>query len=94
MRMGIHIGEAEFNGNNYLGYANLSLVHRWMSAGHGAQILVSSTTESLLQDHLPEHISLREMGTQKSRVYRVIGISNSIVECDFTTSPIKEQSSG
>jgi predicted ATPase/class 3 adenylate cyclase/DNA-binding CsgD family transcriptional regulator len=64
VRMGIHTGEAELEGNEYRGYATLSFVQRVMSAGHGGQILVSSTTENLLREQLPEHINLRDMGLQ------------------------------
>jgi predicted ATPase/DNA-binding CsgD family transcriptional regulator len=63
--MGVHTGEAEFDGNEYRGYTTLSFVQRLMSAGHGGQILVSNTTENLLREQLSEEISLRDMGTQK-----------------------------
>jgi predicted ATPase/class 3 adenylate cyclase/DNA-binding CsgD family transcriptional regulator len=79
VRMGIHTGEAEFDGNDYRGYTTLSFVQRLMSAGHGGQILVSNTTENLLQEYLLEQISLRDMGIQKFagvpspvRVFQVI----------------------
>ena len=79
VRMGIHTGEAENQGNDYRGYTTLSFVQRLMSAGHGGQILVSSATENLLREQLPEHITLRSMGSQKFagvpspvRVYQVI----------------------
>jgi predicted ATPase/class 3 adenylate cyclase len=65
VRMGIHTGEAEFDGNDYRGYTTLSFVQRLMSAGHGGQILVSSTTENLLREQLPAQISLRDMGINK-----------------------------
>jgi predicted ATPase/class 3 adenylate cyclase/DNA-binding CsgD family transcriptional regulator len=65
VRMGIHTGEAEFDGNEYRGYAALSLVQRLMSAGHGGQILVSSTTENLLREQLSQSIRLHDMGLQK-----------------------------
>ena len=65
VRMGIHTGEAEIEGNGYRGYTTLSLVQRLMSAGHGGQILVSNATESLLREQIPAEISLRNMGLQK-----------------------------
>ncbi|HET9909513.1 MAG TPA: LuxR C-terminal-related transcriptional regulator [Anaerolineales bacterium] len=79
VRIGIHTGEAEFNGNDYRGYTTLSFVQRLMSAGHGGQILVSSVTEQLLREQLPEQIGLGNMGMQKFagmaspvRVFQVI----------------------
>lgn len=73
VRMGIHTGEAENEGDKYHGYSTLSLVQRLMSAGPGGQILISSTTESLLREGLPESITLRNMGAQK-----FAGIPNSV----------------
>ncbi len=79
VRMGIHTGEAEFEGNEYRGYTTLSFVQRLMSAGHGGQILISDTTENLLREQLPVNISLRDMGMQKfaglpfpTRIFQVI----------------------
>jgi class 3 adenylate cyclase len=65
VRMGIHTGEAELAGDDYRGYTTLSFVQRLMSAGHGGQILISSTTENLLREQLPEQTSLRDMGANK-----------------------------
>ena len=65
VRMGIHTGEAELEGDDYRGYTILSFVQRLMSAGHGGQILVSNTTENLLREQLPQAISLRDMSIQK-----------------------------
>ena len=79
VRMGIHTGEAELDGNEYRGYTTLSFVQRLMSAGHGGQILVSHTSENLLREQLPEETRLRDMGMQKfagvpssQRVFQVI----------------------
>jgi predicted ATPase/class 3 adenylate cyclase/DNA-binding CsgD family transcriptional regulator len=81
VRMGIHTGEAELNENDYRGYTTLSFVQRLMSAGHGGQILSSSTTENLLREQLPRQISLRDMGVNKfagmflpTRVFQVIAL--------------------
>ena len=61
VRMGIHTGEAEKRENDYRGYLTLARVQRIMSAGHGGQILLSNTTADLIQDQLPEGITLRDM---------------------------------
>lgn len=65
VRMGIHTGEAEIDGDDYRGYSTLSFVQRLMSAGYGGQVLVSSTAENLLREQLPGQIRLRDMGAQK-----------------------------
>ena len=79
VRMGIHTGEAELDGNEYRGYTTLSFVQRLMSAGHGGQVLVSNTAENLLREQLPQSMSLRDMGMQKfaggsapTRVFQII----------------------
>jgi predicted ATPase/class 3 adenylate cyclase len=62
VRMGLHTGEAETNGQDYHGYLSLSLVQRVMSAGHGGQILLSNASGKGVRDQLPPAVSLRDMG--------------------------------
>jgi predicted ATPase/class 3 adenylate cyclase len=47
VRMGIHSGNAEWKGNDYMGYITLARVARVMSAAYGEQILISGHTQSL-----------------------------------------------
>src|SRR3712207_5157940 len=52
VRMGLHTGEPASTGERYVGLA----VHRAArvgSAGHGGQVLLSETTQSVLRDQLP-----------------------------------------
>jgi predicted ATPase/class 3 adenylate cyclase len=79
VRIGIHTGDAENEGDEYRGYTTLSFVQRLMSAGHGGQILVSHSTENLLREQLPGQISLRDLGQHQfksvprpSHVFQVI----------------------
>jgi predicted ATPase/class 3 adenylate cyclase len=66
VRMGIHTGKAEVQADGlYSGYITLSHVQRLMSAAHGGQVLVSFTTQELMQDELPESIELRDMGQRR-----------------------------
>jgi predicted ATPase/class 3 adenylate cyclase len=62
VRIGLHTGEAEFNGQDYRGYLTLSLAQRVMAAGHGGQILLSGATEALVCERIPAEVSLRDMG--------------------------------
>jgi predicted ATPase/class 3 adenylate cyclase len=64
VRMGLHTGEAELRDGDYFGSA-LNRANRLMSAGHGGQILVSSSTSELLFDGLPAEGSLRDMGEHR-----------------------------
>ena len=64
VRMGLHTGEAELRGNDYYGQA-LNRAARMMSAGHGGQILLSSITAELAREHLPENVSLLNLGEHR-----------------------------
>jgi len=48
VRMGIHTGEAEAQGDDYVTTHTLNRVARIMSAGHGGQILISQAVVDLL----------------------------------------------
>jgi class 3 adenylate cyclase len=66
VRMGIHTGEAELQeGGDYRGFLTMSRLQRLMSAAHGGQTLLSLTTEELLQNDLPNGVSLLNMGARR-----------------------------
>ena len=66
VRIGIHTGKAEVQkGGLYYGYITLSHVQRVMSVGHGGQVLISFTTQALVQDELPEGVELRDLGQRQ-----------------------------
>jgi predicted ATPase len=50
VRVGLHTGEAELRDRDYFG-PTLNLTARVMDAGHGGQVLVSSSTAGLVRDH-------------------------------------------
>src|SRR6266498_1078566 len=57
VRMGIHTGKAELQEDGvYHGYVTLSHAERVMSVAHGGQVLLSSTTQQLVQDELPKGV--------------------------------------
>src|SRR5574341_712762 len=64
VRMALHSGNVEERDGDYLGRP-VNRVARLLSAGHGGQILVSLATSELLQDDLPQGISLRDRGEQQ-----------------------------
>ena len=66
VRMGIHTGKAEIQENGeYHGYLAMSRIQRLMSAGHGGQVLISSPTQELLLEDLPDDVSLRDLGERR-----------------------------
>ena len=66
VRMGIHTGQADIQANgDYRGYLTLSHVQRLMSAAHGGQVLLSFAAQELVQEALPEGVTLRDMGEHR-----------------------------
>ena len=64
VRIGIHSGEASSAGQRYVGFS----VHRAArvgAIGHGGQILLSSATRELVDDDLPDGVTLRDLGAQR-----------------------------
>ncbi len=64
VRMGLHTGAAELRDGDYFG-GSLNRAARIMSAAHGEQVLISAATAQLVGAHLPEGITLREMGEHR-----------------------------
>lgn len=64
VRMGLHTGEPERSLEGYVGL-DVHFAARIMSAGHGGQVLLSSTTRDLLADDLPEGLSLHDLGVYR-----------------------------
>jgi class 3 adenylate cyclase/DNA-binding CsgD family transcriptional regulator len=77
VRMGLHTGEASVGSDGYVGFA-VHQAARIGDAGHGGQILLSSTTSNLIRFDLPAGLSLRELGNtvlpdfdQPERLYQL-----------------------
>jgi ATP/maltotriose-dependent transcriptional regulator MalT/predicted ATPase/class 3 adenylate cyclase len=63
-RIGVHTGEPQRTSEGYVGL-EVHQAARIMSAGHGGQILLSQATAALVEPHLPEGASLRDLGTHR-----------------------------
>jgi predicted ATPase/DNA-binding SARP family transcriptional activator len=61
VRMALHTGDAVVREGDYLGGA-VNRCARFRAAAHGGQILLSRATQELVADHLPEGVSLRDLG--------------------------------
>jgi class 3 adenylate cyclase len=64
VRLGIHTGEPTVTPGGYAGL-DVHRAARICSAGHGGQILVSSTTADLVGTSLPEGLALVELGSYR-----------------------------
>ncbi|MGH9166033.1 MAG: BTAD domain-containing putative transcriptional regulator, partial [Acidimicrobiales bacterium] len=66
VRMAVYTGEAEALGADWLGRP-LNRCGRLLAAGSGAQVLVSRATADLVHDHLPEGVTLVDLGQHRLR---------------------------
>jgi class 3 adenylate cyclase len=66
VRMGVHTGEAEERGGDYLGPA-VNRAARLNAIAHGGQVLVSQVTAGLVMDNLRDEVSLVDLGEQRLR---------------------------
>jgi predicted ATPase/class 3 adenylate cyclase len=64
VRMALHTGTGEARDGDYFGQP-LNRVARLLSAGHGAQILLSTVTQELVRDQLPAGTGLRDLGEHR-----------------------------
>ena len=72
VRIGIHSGNAEWNGNTYMGYITLARTARVMSAAYGEQILISNDAYELCfpkpgfgKEEGESKISFRDLGVRR-----------------------------
>ncbi|GHO56240.1 transcriptional regulator [Ktedonobacter robiniae] len=86
VRMGLHTGEPVLSAEGYVGLD----VHRTaciMRAGHGGQVLLSQTTSSLVEQDVPEGVSLRDLGEHRlkdlGRPMRLFQLVISGLSADF-----------
>ncbi|HZE29272.1 MAG TPA: AAA family ATPase, partial [Gaiellaceae bacterium] len=61
VRMGLHTGEASVGTDGYVGFA-VHQAARIGDAGHGGQVLLSSTTANLVRHELPRGLGIRDLG--------------------------------
>ena len=64
VRMGVHTGEGTLVGDGYVGI-DVHRAARIGDAGHGGQILLSEATEGLIQQSLPEGVTLLDLGEHR-----------------------------
>ncbi len=64
VRMGLHTGEPLRTEPGYVGM-DVHRAARICAAGHGGQILISETTQALVQDDLSDAVGLRDLGEHR-----------------------------
>ncbi len=64
VRMGLHVGEAQQRAGDYYG-TSVNRAARLMSAANGGQVLLSAAVANLVAGHLPDGVSLRDLGEHR-----------------------------
>jgi predicted ATPase/class 3 adenylate cyclase len=64
VRMGLHTGEGKLGGDNYIGI-DVHRAARIAAAGHGGQVLMSGSTQAVVEGNLPAGLSVRDMGKHR-----------------------------
>jgi predicted ATPase len=87
-RMALHTGTTHERDGDYFG-PPVNRVARLLSAGHGGQILLSSSTQELVRDHLPSQTHLRDLGERRlkdlSRPERIFQLTVPDLPSEFPT---------
>jgi predicted ATPase/class 3 adenylate cyclase len=85
-RMALHTGTTHERDGDYFG-PPVNRVARLLSAGHGGQILLSSSTQELVRDHLPADTHLRYLGEKRlkdlSRPERIFQLTAPALPSEF-----------
>jgi predicted ATPase/class 3 adenylate cyclase len=64
VRMGMHTGEGRLGGDEYVGL-DVHRAARISAAGHGGQVLISDASRMVAGDHLPDGVTLRDLGEHR-----------------------------
>jgi YVTN family beta-propeller protein len=64
VRMGMHTGEPQVGQDRYVGLG-VNKAARIGAAGHGGQVLLSRTTQELVEDELPPGVTIRDLGERR-----------------------------
>src|SRR5918993_70569 len=85
-RIALHTGAAHERDGDYFG-PPVNRVARLLSAGHGGQVLLSSSTQELVRDHLPPQTHLRDLGERRlkdlSRPERIFQLTAPDLPSEF-----------
>ncbi|HZQ07936.1 MAG TPA: adenylate/guanylate cyclase domain-containing protein, partial [Anaerolineae bacterium] len=64
VRMGLHTGAPQLTVEGYVGL-DVNIAARLCAAAHGGQVLLSQATRDLVEQRLPEDVSLRDLGEHR-----------------------------
>jgi YVTN family beta-propeller protein len=80
VRIGLHTGEPQVGEQRYVGMG-VNKAARIGAAGHGGQVLLSRTTLELVEDELPQGVTIRDLGERRLKdIDRPERISQLVIE--------------
>lgn len=80
VRIGLHTGEPHVGEDRYVGIG-VNKAARIGAAGHGGQVLLSRTTQDLVEDELPQGVTIRDLGERRLKdLERPERISQLVIE--------------
>jgi len=85
-RMGLHIGEAQAHGDEYVSSLTLVRTQRVSAAGHGGQTLLSTAMAEAVRGHLPDGTTLRDLGAYKLR-----GLADAESICELVVAGLPSE---
>jgi YVTN family beta-propeller protein len=92
VRMGLHTGEPAVGEERYAGFG-VNRAARISAVGHGGQVLLSNTTRELVEDDVPDGVSIRELGSYRlkdiDRPERLFQLDIDGLQTDFP--PLKAE---
>jgi predicted ATPase/class 3 adenylate cyclase len=86
VRMGLHTGQGTLGGGSYVG-VDVNRAARIAAAGHGGQVLISGSTQALVERELPEETTLLDRGEHQLkdllRPERIFQVAHPDLRIDF-----------
>jgi predicted ATPase/class 3 adenylate cyclase len=86
VRIGLHTGQGTLGGDNYAGM-DVHRAARIAAAGHGGQVLISGSTQALVERELPEGTTLLDKGEHRLkdllRPERIFQVAHPGLRSDF-----------
>jgi len=80
VRIGLHTGEPQVGEDRYVGMG-VNRAARIGAAGHGGQVLLSRTTQELVEDELPPGVTVRVLGERRLKdIERPERLSQLVIE--------------
>jgi predicted ATPase/class 3 adenylate cyclase len=79
VRMGLHTGDGVLGGDDYIG-VDVNRAARIAAAGHGGQVVMSDATRALVEQDLPDGVSLRYLGRHRLKDFEQQSLFDLVID--------------